>query len=357
MQTSTFSRLFDFGYEDKTYENMLQRFYIYNHQISSFTEQYSKSSNSYHLHLNVDRAKITHSTDTIVIYYESHRLLYYTYYYLQHIAKLYEDKVKDYTYPVFTKDDLLDFEIACISDDEHLNNILDELYNVKNTIYHLSQLSKYNTDKYYSKEITKFQKLEDEYILKFNQIMTTTFSKFKYDIPKPIIPPHCLQLSNHFIVIQNFVPQDASDNIVIDYSSIPIHRIEPTKTNVVDVVTSDLNGITTQLQKLELNENETNENQSENESTSSVKSKSKLSGNETNENSNSSKLKLSKSSTSKTKISKPTAKKNEFTMAGLHKLTNTKLIEICKEYNYSPYTKKKKDELISLILSNSIYSE
>jgi len=363
MQKSNFARLFDFGYEDKSCENLLQRFYLYNHQIGSFTEQYCPNSNSYHLHINVDRSKITHSTDNIVIYYESHRLLYYTYYYLLNISRITEEKNKDYTYPIFTKDALLDFEIVCITDDDHLNNILDELYNVKNTIYHLKMLVKYNTDKYYTKEIIKYENLQDELINRFNNIMTSAFHTHNYSIPEPVIPSYCLQLSNHFIVIQNFVPPSSTDNIEYDYNSISINKPSNKKTDNT-IETNDIVEITGNISNITINTNTYEQDiQSDNESSKSIESKPKsvqsspIQSNQQISTPNT-KLKTSKTSLTKTKVSKQsTVKQNEYNLTSLKGLTNPKLIEICKEYHYSPYTNKKKEELIRLILSNSIHQE
>lgn len=323
---STFARLFDFGYSNDTdtneqiIPNVLNRFFLYNHSVSSFQEQYNLNSNTYHIHMAVDPKQNTQSTDNIVIYYKERRLLYYVYYYMKLLSIIHENTNPNFVYPLFNKDRILNFEILLISQDDTLNELLDELYNVRNTISHLQQLCKYNTDKIYINECKRYEKLEIELINKFQRIMTTCFQQHNYQPPIPIVHSKCISLSNHFIIIQNIIASHLLESFENDYNPIEIQQ----STNEV------VNEVTTQMEELEIK---------------TPKSKLK-----------STSPKLSKSKV-KSPISKPEIKKNEYTLVGIQKLSLSKLIDICKEFNYKGYSGKKKEDVIKIILSNSVYQE
>jgi hypothetical protein len=322
---STFARLFDFGYpndtdtNDQIIPNVLNRFFLYNHSVSSFQEQYQPNSNTYHIHMCVDPKQTTQSTDNIVVYYKERRLLYYVYYYMKILSTIHENTNPNFVYPLFNKDNILNFEILLISQDDTLNEHLDELYNVHNTISHLQQLSKYNTDKFYKTECKKYELLETELVNKFQRIMSTCFQQHNYIPPIPIVHSNCISLTNHFIIIQNIVASHLLQSFENDYNPIQIQQ--PLQEIVED--------ITTKMDELEIVK-----------ILSSPKSISKS-------------PKITKSKV-KSPISKPEIKKNEYTYAGIQKLPLTKLIEICKEYNYKGYSGKKKDEVIRIILFYSV---
>lgn len=321
LKKSTIARLYDYGYSDKSCENVLNRFYLYNKQVSEFQEQYCKSNNTYHLHMSVDCSEKTKSTDNLILYYEEKRMLYYLFYYLKNIANLYKKQNPDFVIQPFERSKFLDYEIVLIIQDEMLNSLVDELYSFHNTIYHLQLLTQVNTDKYYSRELAKYYKLESELIARFNQIMETTIHENGYEIPEPCVSANQIQLTNHFIIIQNHYGKQSTQFVDKEYEPIPI--VSSPVVNGENIVEE----ITTEVEQLSLS--------TKKETTKSRSPKSKV----------------------KSPISKPDLRKNDYTLVGIQKLPLTKLIEICKEFNYKGYSNKKKDEVIKIILSNSVYQE
>lgn len=321
LKTSTIARIYDYGYSDKTCQNVLNRFYLYNQQVSEFQEQYCKSNHTYHLHMSVDCSSKSLSTDNLILYYEEKRMLYYLFYYLKNIANLYKKQNPDFVVQPFERSKFLDYEVVLISTEETLNTLVDELYSIHNTIYHLQLLTQVNTDKYFSRELAKYYKLESELIARFNQIMETTINENGYQIPEPCVTADQIQLTNHFIIIQNHYVKQSTQFVNKEYEPIPMVTppIENGE-NIVEEITNDVEQLSLSTKK---------------ETTKTRSPKSKV----------------------KSPISKPDLKKNEYTLVGIQKLPLTKLIEICKEFNYKGYSNKKKDEVIKIILSNSVYQE
>jgi hypothetical protein len=321
LKKSTIARIYDYGYSDKSCENVLNRFYLYNQQVSEFQEQYCKTNNTYHLHMSVDCSEKSISTDNLILYYEEKRMLYYLFYYLKNIANLYKKQNPNFDIQPFERSKFLDYELVLITEDEILNSLVDELYSIHNTIYHLQLLTQVNTDKYYVRELAKYYKLENELVAKFNKIMETTINENGYQIPEPCVSDDQIQLTNHFIIIQNNYNKQPKQFVDKEYEPIPIVTSSVQNSeNVIEEITTDVEQLSISSKK---------------ETTKTRSPKSKV----------------------KSPISKPDLKKNDYTLVGIQKLSVTKLVDICKEHNYKGYSGKKKEDIIRIILSNSVYQE